>query len=202
MERQTATLLAPSDLAPRVLCQFNALYIIAEQNENLIIVDQHAAAERVLYERFRDAMSNHKKLETQPLLIPLLWSVSYSQAEIMKGHLKTFANLGFAIETFGETTFRVTSVPSMVEQSNLKETLDNTLNALENEKGPLLSTEEKIAHAACRAAIKANDRLTNRELSDLLTQLAKCDNPHTCPHGRPVTLTLTRAELDRKFGRT
>ncbi len=197
---------APSTLAindaPRVLCQFSALYVLAEHNDSLLIVDQHAAAERVLYERFRAALATRKKPAAQPLLIPLLWNVSLSQAEALKGHLETFRALGFAIEPFGETTFRVTETPSLVEQSRLLEALDGALAALENRNDPLLSSEDAIAHAACRAAIKANDRLSPRELSELLRQLSECENPHTCPHGRPVALTYTRAELDKKFGRT
>lgn len=188
--------------APRVLAQFSALYIIAEQGENLVIVDQHAAAERVLYERFRAALTGGQEISAQPLLIPLLWNVSLSQAEILRGQLATFQKLGFAIEPFGETTFRVSEIPALVEESELRGALDATLKALEDDSDPLLTSDHKIAHMACRAAIKANDRLSNRELSDLLVQLSKCDNPHTCPHGRPITLTLSRPELDKKFGRT
>ncbi len=194
--------LAIATNVPRVLAQFSALYVLAEQTDSLLIVDQHAAAERVLYERFRKALAEHRKPATQPLLIPLLWNVSLSQAETLKDHLETFRTLGFGIELFGETTFRVSETPALVEESRLLEALEGALAALEQKNDPLLSSEDAIAHAACRAAIKANDRLSASELTELLRQLSECENPHTCPHGRPVSLAFSRAELDKKFGRT
>lgn len=186
----------------RVLSQFHALYVIAQQGENLLIVDQHAAAERILYEQFKAALSQNRFVPTQPLLIPLLWNVSLSQAELLKSHSETLQKLGFILELFGEKTFRVIEAPALIPELELKAVMDEILSSLENEKNPSLAVEEKIMHAACRAAIKANDPLSNQELSELLEQLSRCSNPHTCPHGRPTTLTISRQELDKKFGRT
>lgn len=187
---------------PRVLAQFNRLYVIAEQGDNLVIVDQHAAGERILYERFRKAVHSQENVPTQTLLIPLLWNVTPSQSEILRSNRQAFQRLGFAIEEFGEKTFRITEAPSFIPEPELKSILDESLSALENQGSPSLAAEEKIMHSACRAAIKANDHLSHKELSELLAQLSECANPHTCPHGRPVTLIISRRELDKKFGRT
>lgn len=187
---------------PRVLSQFHALYVIAEQGENLLIIDQHAAAERILYEKLRQAMIEEDVTSHQPLLIPFLWNLTLSQAQIIQQHLPIFQKLGFVIEPFGEKTFRILEMPAALSETNLKEVLDEMLVSLEKEKEPNLAIEEKMMHAACRAAIKANDALSHQELSELLQQLSRCANPHTCPHGRPTTLTISRQELDKKFGRT
>lgn len=185
----------------RVLSQFHALYVLAEQGENLIIVDQHAAAERILYEKLRQAMVNHKSFPAQPLLIPFLWNLTLSQAQIIQQNLPAFQKLGFGIEPFGEKTFRILEAPAVLSKTNLKEILEEILVSLEKSKEPNLAIEEKIMQAACRAAIKANDRLQEPELSRLLEELSQCSNPHTCPHGRPTTLTISHQELDKKFGR-
>lgn len=193
----------PSSLIDaRVLAQFHALYILVEQGENLLVVDQHAAAERVLYEKFRKALLDQQTMPTQPLLFPLLWNVSISQAALIKNCSEPLRQLGFIFEPFGEKTFRISEAPALIAESELKNVMDEILAALENDKQPTLAIEEKIMHSACRAAIKANDTLSPKELSHLLDELSKCSNPHTCPHGRPITLTIPRQELDRKFGRT
>ncbi|MBI3012220.1 MAG: DNA mismatch repair endonuclease MutL [Elusimicrobia bacterium] len=185
----------------KILSQFHSLYILAEEEGNLLIVDQHAAAERVLYEQFKQNIQNNRELPTQKLLIPMIWNVSLAQAELLQNHRPAFLKLGFQIEPFGETTFRVLESPAAVPETEIKNVLEEILSSLENQNQPTLAIEEKIMHAACRAAIKANDQLTHQELGQLLEELKSCQNPHTCPHGRPTTLTISRQELDKKFGR-
>ncbi len=187
---------------PRVLSVFHSLYVLAEQGENLMIVDQHAAAERILYEKFRAAYYSDDAVPAQTMLVPYLWHVTLEQAELLGQHLELFRKMGFAMELFGEKTFRINECPALVPETGIKETLDEILAALESQKSPTLAVEDKIMHAACRAAIKANDRLSNRELEELLAELARCANPHTCPHGRPTMQVISRQELDKKFGRT
>ncbi|OGR82021.1 MAG: hypothetical protein A2902_02350 [Elusimicrobia bacterium RIFCSPLOWO2_01_FULL_64_13] len=195
---QTALLSDP----PRVMSQFQSLYILAEQAGDLLIVDQHAAAERVLYEEFRKAVVSGEPPAAQKLLIPVVWNVTASQAAALRGTLEAFAKLGFRLEEFGPTAFRISEAPASLSENGLGAALDEAVAALEFERDPLGTPEEKIMSAACRAAVKANDRLSPRELEALLRELALCENPHTCPHGRPVRLVLTRQELDKRFGRT
>src|SRR5581483_1853805 len=124
-----------------------------------------------------------------------------TEAEIVEGQLETFRKLGYAIESFGERTFRVAEAPAIIPETELKDTLDAILRSLED-RGTALAADEKILiMSACRAAVKANDRLSVQELSGLLDHLSGCDNPHTCPHGRPTTIRISRQELDKKFGR-
>ncbi len=187
---------------PRVMGQFNALYIVYEHGSSLVIVDQHAAGERIMYEKFRKALLDKDTLPTQKLLLPLLWNVSLAQAEQLNAALPILNKLGFELELFGDKTFRISECPALIREKDLKEVLDTILNAFDNDSKPTLAIEDKIMHAACRAAIKANDSLSSQEMEQLLKDLKLCENPHTCPHGRPTTLTLTRPELDKKFGRT
>ncbi len=184
-----------------VLCQFDSLYIVAERNKDLLLVDQHAAAERVKYEKLKNEMLTAGKIPSQGLLIPYLWNVTLPQAESVRRKINEFKNLGYEIQEFGERTFRITDMPAEIHESAIPELLDEILNTLDQEKDPQNFIEAQIIRTACRTSVKANDRLTNQELSKILNDLEKCGNPHTCPHGRPTTLTLTRAELDKKFGR-
>ena len=186
---------------PRVLAQLHALYILAEDDQGLVLVDQHAASERILYERLKKAALSDETVPAQPLLLPVLWSLNRAEAEIVEGQLGTFGKLGYRIEPFGERTFRVAEAPAIIPEPELKDTLDAILRSLED-RGTALAADEKILMmSACRAAVKANDRLSVKELSELVQHLSTCDNPHTCPHGRPTTVRITRLELDKKFGR-
>lgn len=185
----------------KVLAQFQSLYILAEKDHHLIIIDQHAAAERVLYEKFKKCLSKGLPVPTQALLLPLLWNVSSPQAELIRSNLEPLRKLGFFIDDFGEKTFRIQEAPALIPEAELQNGLDEILASLEKELEPSFTAEEKIMHAACRLAIKANEALSNQELSKLLQELELCSNPHTCPHGRPITLTISKQELDKKFGR-
>ncbi|MBI2118414.1 MAG: DNA mismatch repair endonuclease MutL [Elusimicrobia bacterium] len=199
-EAATSTLLIKQPT--KVLAQFHSLYILAEQDHHLIIIDQHAAAERILYEKFKQCLSKGLPVPTQVLLLPLLWNLSLPQAELVRGTLESLRKLGFFIEEFGEKTFRIQEAPAMIPESELQKSLDEILSSLEKEQEPNYTVEEKIMHAACRSAIKANQTLSHPELSKLLAELELCGNRHTCPHGRPITLTISKQELDKKFGRT
>jgi DNA mismatch repair protein MutL len=186
---------------PRVLAQFHALYIVAEDDQGLVLVDQHAASERILYERLKKAALSEESVPTQPLLIPVLWELSRPEAEVVQSQLETFRKLGYLIEAFGEKTFRVTEAPAIIPEPELKDTLDAILRSLEDRGSAVTADEKILMMSACRAAVKANDRLSVKELSELLVHLSGCDNPHTCPHGRPTTVRISRQELDKKFGR-
>lgn len=196
-ESQTS---APFKEDTHVLCQFNALYVIAQRADDLLIVDQHAAAERVLYERLKDSLKEGG-VPSQALLIPYLWNVSLSDAQALRGRILELKNLGYILQEFGETTFRVTEAPAGFPEKDLGDALDELLAALASEKEPEAFKEAQIIRTACRSAVKANERLDNSTLAKILRDLEACQNPHTCPHGRPTTLVLSRAELDKRFGR-
>ena len=104
-------------------------------------------------------------------------------------------------EEFGERTFRLMEAPAGLNENDVQSMLDEILVSLETDKNPQIFSERQIIRTACHSAVRAGERLANSELDKILNDLALCENPHTCPHGRPTTLKLSRQELDKKFGR-
>jgi DNA mismatch repair protein MutL len=188
----------------RVLGQFQKVYVLAEQADELIVIDQHAAAERVMYEKLLN-QSQLSGAKTQPLLTPYVWELPPDRAEIVRDALPALGKLGFGIEAFGGQTFAVKEWPAVFPQlRQAKRFLDVFIESLEAEchnpeEG---AVHEAVARAACRAAIKANDPLAPAEMQHLLKELAACERPMTCPHGRPTHIRLPLAELHRRFRRT
>lgn len=203
----TQDLLADAPLSGgkiKFLGQFQKLYLLLEQGEELVMVDQHAAAERVLYERLLAQASTHAALR-QPLLAPLLWDVTPLQAEILRSYLPDFERLGFRLEPFGPKTFALKEWPAALPESRqARRFLEETIEALASER-PADRTQiqhEIAARAACRAAVMANDAMAPSEVERLWADLAGCERPMTCPHGRPTHIRLPLAELHRRFKRT
>ncbi len=193
-----------SDSAVRVLGQFQKVYVLAEQGDELLIIDQHAAAERVMYEKLL-GQSKLSGTKTQPLLTPYVWDLPPDRAELVREALPSLAKLGFVVDTFGGNAFAVKEWPAVFPQlRNAKRFLDLFIESLEAEAHDHEenAAHETVARAACRAAIKANDVLALPEMQHLLKELAACERPMTCPHGRPTHIRLPLAELHRRFRRT
>ena len=187
----------------RYLGQFQRLYLLLEQETDFIIMDQHAAAERVHYERLL-AKPSGAPVARQALLSPLLWDVSIAQADIVRSYLGDFDALGFTLEPFGTTTFALKEWPAALPDSRKARVfLEETVEALAAERptDKVRIHHEIAARAACRAAIMAGDPISPPEVARLLSDLAACERPMTCPHGRPTVIRLSRDELDRRFKR-
>ncbi len=189
----------------RYLGQFQKLYLLFEQGEELLLVDQHAAAERVLYERLLAQVSTHN-VSRQVLLTPLLWDVSPDQAETVRSFLPELEPMGFILEEFGPTSFALKEWPVVLpETKQAKRFLEEVLDAFQNEK-PFSRTDiqhEIAARAACRAAVMANDSDgTSPEVTHLIEDLSACERPMTCPHGRPTHIRFPLTDLNRRFRRT
>ncbi len=188
----------------RYLGQFQKLYLLFEQGEELILVDQHAAAERVLYERLL-AQVSMEDVARQALLTPLLWDVSPAQAETVRSFLPELERMGFILEEFGPHSFALKEWPVVLpETKQAKRFLEEVLDAFQSEK-PTSRTDiqhQIAARAACRAAVMANDKMAPEEVTRLLEDLSACDRPMTCPHGRPTHIRFPLAELHRRFRRT
>jgi len=187
----------------RYLGQFQKVYLLFELGEELILVDQHAAAERVLYEKIMTQVSNGSP-GRQALLTPLLWDVSPAQAETVRSFLPELAALGFLLEEFGPNSFALKEWPAALpEIKQAKRFLEEVLENFQNEKPTTrLEIQHQIAaRAACRAAVMANDGMDPREVTRLLEDLSACEHPMTCPHGRPTHIRLTLTELHRRFRR-
>jgi DNA mismatch repair protein MutL len=183
----------------RVVGQVMNCYIVAEGPDGLYIIDQHAAHERIRFEKVLWQRAQ-RAVEVQGLLEPAAFELSPRQAEILKSCLDNLADFGFTLEPFGEKTFLVRAVPLMVAGDNWAGMLRELLDALSGETRN--KWEERIvASIACHGAIKSGQSLSNDEMRALVRQLEETANPHTCPHGRPTIIHLSRAQMERDFGR-
>jgi DNA mismatch repair protein MutL len=188
----------------QLLGQFQKVYVLAEQGDDLLLIDQHAAAERVLYEKLlkQSKLGNGR---TQPLLTPYVWDVPPYRVETVRDAQEALQQLGFVLEPFGGNSLVLKECPAVFPQlKHAKRFLDVFIESLEEEAHDHeeAAAHETVARAACRAAIKANDPLALPEMQHLLKELAACERPMTCPHGRPTHIRLPLSELHRRFRRT
>jgi DNA mismatch repair protein MutL len=183
--------------------QIHNRYLVTETAEGVTIIDQHALHERILYEQLRARVTSGA-VETQSLLVPEPVDLSPAEAATALEHRGLLGQLGMKLEPFGGDTVLVTGYPAMLANISPVELLHELLGRLLSggrapDRGDLL---DELLHAvACKAAIKAGDRLAPEEIASLLEQRHLVDDPHHCPHGRPAALVFTREELDRRFKR-
>lgn len=187
----------------RLIGVLGKLYVLLESNEGLVLMDQHAAHERVLFEDMRRRLETGG-LPAQRLLVPLTVQLSPRDYDIATRHLEVLAKFGILAEPFGGQTLKIDAVPPFLKsddpESFIHSLLDEIRSAVERSSALRLG-EDIIATTVCRHAVKANDRLHERELEKLLVDLLACDMPYCCPHGRPTLIQIGYSELDRKFGR-
>ena len=192
---------SPREALPalRVLGQVQSTYIAAEGPDGMYLIDQHAAHERVVFERVMADVES-KTVSVQSLLAPETVDLNAAQEELLSAHHELVLRVGFQVEPFGGLTYLVRGVPSLVDTSPgqaLLEILDSML-----EGGGFESWEERAAYSiACHGAIRAGKTLSQEEMTALTRQLERCQQPNTCPHGRPTMVHLTTASLEREFGR-
>ncbi len=184
--------------ALRVLGQVASTYIVAEGPDGLYLVDQHAAHERVLYEKYRRQLAAHR-VEVQPLLKPTPFEVSPAGAELLRANLATLAEAGFSLEPFGEHSYLVRTIPALLSGGDwaaaVREVLDGGPAGTED------WTERMAVSLACHAAVRAGKTLNLAEMRHLLRELEQASLPRTCPHGRPTVLRIGNDHLEREFGR-
>ncbi|MGB2799633.1 MAG: DNA mismatch repair endonuclease MutL [Dehalococcoidia bacterium] len=184
----------------RVLGQLSGTYIIAEGPDGLYLIDQHAAHERVLFERVRTQRAR-SEVEVQGLLEPLTIEVTPRQEEVLKAREEVLASYGFAIEPFGQLTYLLRAVPAVIKGEAAAQAIGEILDSL-GEQGGEVSLEEKIAISiACHSAVKAGDILSTEEMRNLVRDMEITESPHTCPHGRPTMVRFSSSQLEREFGR-
>ena len=183
------------------LGQIFGTYIQAVDNDTLYIVDQHAAHERIFFEKFRNDYLRHE-IPKQGLLLPITITIPVALAKNDELWLNPADSLGYTIEEFGPNTYRISEIPSYFNMSEAEEfindfiTMTSEINDYESPK-----VLDKIATRACKAAIKANDSLSKDEVTRLFEDLNKCENPFSCPHGRPTFIKLTKDDIEKKFKR-
>ncbi|HMP77584.1 MAG TPA: DNA mismatch repair endonuclease MutL [Kiritimatiellia bacterium] len=187
----------------RVLGQAGGLYVVLETEDGLILMDPHAAHERVLFERFMQALKRHD-VKVQGLLAPEAIELSPEGAERVRGNLDRLREMGFGISDFGGDTFVVDAMPAFLGVTSARAMVNEIAGSLERggrRGGTERWAEDQIAMAACKAAVKARDKLTVQEIEQLVRELAASEMPYTCPHGRPTLIYMGFDELRRKFGR-
>ncbi|MBF0230588.1 MAG: DNA mismatch repair endonuclease MutL [Desulfamplus sp.] len=223
----------------KIIGQFANTYIIAESNNlnklsyesnlttanrQLVLIDQHAAHERVVYEKLKKRSQGFKP-PSQDLIVPEIVEFNYKESALLETIIPDLANVGIDIEHFGGTTFVIKSVPAIVDDKSIKQILhdivgfmvegDKDMNRKDKDEESLSTlTKNELRHdqtkewldkililMACHSAIRANHKLDQKEIKQLLSDLEKCDNPYNCPHGRPTIISFTKKELEKRFKR-
>jgi DNA mismatch repair protein MutL len=185
----------------RVVGQLASNYIMAEGPEGLYLIDQHAAHERVLFEKIL-AQRAQQKIEIQGLLEPLSLELTPKQEEVLKKKTELLNEFGFSLEHFGARSYLLRAVPAIMKEGNLAEAVSTLLDSIAIEEEPA-KRDEKIAQSvACHSAVKAGHSLNAEEMRELIMQLEQTRQPRTCPHGRPTMIHLSSRQLEREFGRT
>jgi len=178
-------------------------YIIIEIKNELYMIDQHAAHERVMYEKVKKNYYSDEDKNSQMLLLPDIITLTHKEIDILKDNIEMFEKAGFALEEFGDNTIKLTGVPDICLEIDTKELFLETLDEINQvARTAKQEIEERfIATVACKAAVKANMDLTNEEVDSLLEELLQLPNPFTCPHGRPTAIKMDKNDMEKKFAR-
>lgn len=186
----------------RVIGQVFGTFWLIQYENNLYIMDQHAAHEKVKYEELLNNL-NGKEILSQQLMPPLVVTVSYAERQAILEYYDLFMKVGFDIEEFGGNEFKINSVPSNLYGMQERQIFMEFVGSLINNAGYVSNDlfVKKLSTMACKAAIKGNTRISLEEADALIDQLLKLDNPYTCPHGRPTIISMSEAELEKKFKR-
>jgi DNA mismatch repair protein MutL len=187
----------------QIIGVLSKLYVLMENADGLVLVDQHAAHERILFEELRGRMEE-QGVPTQKLLLPQTLDVPPRDADWIERNISVLQKMGIGIESFGPGTFKIDSLPGFLNVSDpaqfMRKVIDD-LKSAGNRTSPMRLGEEMIAKTVCRHAIKANDPLRYPEIEKLIRDLLECDLPYCCPHGRPTMIQISLTELEKKFGR-
>jgi DNA mismatch repair protein MutL len=186
--------------ALRVLGQVQNTYIAAEGPDGMYLIDQHAAHERVVFEKVMAATLT-KRADVQSLLEPATVELDPGQQGLVESHRELMARMGLHVEAFGGRTYLLRGVPSVLAHGDPAQAFLDVLDTMA-EGGGFESWEERAAYSiACHSAIRAGKTLSPQEMSELTRQLEECRQPNTCPHGRPTMIHLSAGHLEREFGR-
>ena len=187
----------------RIIGQVFETYWLIQYRDSLYIIDQHAAHERVLYERTLAGMKK-REYTSQYLSPPIILSLSMQEINVLETFKDRFTEIGFEIEPFGGDEYAVRAIPDnlfgIAKKELLLEMLDSLSDGLSTSLEPD-SIDEKIASMSCKAAVKGNMKLSYAEMDELINELLSLDNPYHCPHGRPTIIAMTKRELEKKFKR-
>lgn len=186
----------------KIIGQLFDTYWLIEFEDKFYMMDQHAAHEKVLYERFMKRLES-SQMDSQMIMPPVILSVNMREEQVLKENIDIFKNLGYEIESFGGNEYKVTGIPSNLPKMDYKQLLIDMLDGLveDGSKATAQIITERIATMSCKAAVKGNNRLSMQEAEELMHELMEADNPYNCPHGRPTLIMMTKYEIERKFKR-
>jgi DNA mismatch repair protein MutL len=184
-----------------IIGQIHFTYIIAEDSESMYLIDQHAAHERIYYEKYQKAYKE-AGIQCQALIAPIVINLSPSEKIMVMENADLFENLGYVLEDFGGGAIALRAVPVIFGNPDPKELFQEVIASFEGGEKELPHTIDKVLYTmACKSAIKAGDKLSLKEMSELINTLRLCDSPFTCPHGRPTIIKMSETELEKKFKR-
>jgi DNA mismatch repair protein MutL len=189
----------------RLVGVIGRLYVLLESDRGLVLLDQHAAHERILFEQMLNRLEQNQQAPSQRLLLPETVELSARDAAFLREQLPVLTRLGVGLSEFGERTFLLDALPPLVKATDARRfviELVDELKAAGREVNTLRLGEHTVVKTVCRHAVKANDPLAGRELENLVEDLRRCAMPYTCPHGRPTIIEMNFRELEKKFGRT
>jgi DNA mismatch repair protein MutL len=189
----------------RLIGVIGRLYVVLESDRGLVLLDQHAAHERILFEQMLNRLEQHQQAPSQKLLLPATIELSARDASFVREQLHVLGRLGVGLNEFGERTFLLDALPPFVKVTDPRRfvlELIDQLKAAGQEVNLLRLGEQVVAKTVCRHAVKANDPLAGKELENLVEDLRRCAMPYTCPHGRPTLIEMNYRELEKKFGRS
>ncbi len=181
------------------------LYVVLESDRGLVLLDQHAAHERILFEQMLQRLQHDEFAPTQKLLLPETIELPPRDASFLRDQLAALTRLGVSLNEFGERTFLLDALPPFVKAADARRfvlDLVDELKAAGREVNLARLGEHTVAKTVCRHAVKANDPLAGPELENLVADLRRCAMPYTCPHGRPTLIEMNYRELEKKFGRS
>ena len=176
-----------------------------ESDRGLVLLDQHAAHERILFEQMLKRLEQNQQAASQRLLLPETVELAARDASFLREQLAVLTRLGVGLSEFGDRTFLLDALPPFVKATDPRRfvlELIDQLKAAGQEVNSLRLGEHTVAKTVCRHAVKANDPLAGPELENLVEDLRHCAMPYTCPHGRPTLIEMNFRELEKKFGRT
>jgi DNA mismatch repair protein MutL len=202
--RQDATPQPLLNVPLRLVGVIGKLYVVFESDRGLVLLDQHAAHERILFEQMLDRMEQQGSAPSQRLLLPETIELSAKDSHFIRELLPTLTRLGVSLNEFGERTFLLDALPPFVKVKDSRRfvlELIDELKAAGHEVNSMRLGEHTVAKTVCRHAVKANDPLNDPELENLVSDLRYCTMPYTCPHGRPTLIEMSYRELEKKFGR-
>lgn len=185
----------------RIIGQLFETYWLIEYEDKFYMMDQHAAHEKILYERFMNHLKV-KDMDTQMIMPPVIIELNMQQEDAYKRNKQAFSRLGFEIEGFGGNAYKVNGLPAGLPNINLKQMLIDMIDGLTDDNSTDLDIiTERVATMSCKAAVKGNNKLSFEEAKELIEELMQAENPYNCPHGRPTLIVMSKYEVERKFKR-